>query len=170
MNNEPIIEIPVHVQDGIVKFLYRKFALKKDISASLQIPAGGFQNPEEAERLVSLTETFEILPAGTILHAPMKDIGDKEIILEEPLELKFRGTKKATLEDCGCSLPSLGITAKSVNHAYTKLSEKFEPKRRSHTANVFNTILYLPKGQHNWRPLEELRQAKQIEFQKKLFS
>lgn len=100
----------------------------------------------------------------------MKDIEDEEIILEKPLRLTFRGTKKPVLEDCRCKLPSLKITVRSLNEAYTKLSEKYEPHRRGHGGNVFQKVFYLPPGQHNWQPLDELRLAKQIAFQEKLFS
>jgi hypothetical protein len=178
MNDEPLmIEIPVVIKNRKVEFLYGVLPkLKEKIIGSLRIPDYGFQNPKDLERF-SRMETVEILPAETTLHAPMKlrqsaldDVSDKEIILKEPLRLKFRGTKKPVLMDCPCKLPSLGVTVKSINHAYAHLSEKFEPHRRSHTGNVFQKVLYLPPGQHNWQPLEELRQAKQNEFQEKLFS
>jgi hypothetical protein len=171
MNNEaPMIEIPVVIRNGKVEFLYGTLPpLKEKIIGSLAIPVYGFQNPKDVERL-SRTETVVFLSAGTTLHAPMKDIPYEEIILEEPLRLTFRGTKKPVLEDCRCKLPSLKITVRSLNEAYTKLSEKFEPHRRGHGGNVFQKVFYLPPGQHHWQPLDELRLAKQIEFQKKLFS
>jgi hypothetical protein len=180
MNDEPsMVEIPVVVRNGKVEFLYGVLPhLKEEINGSLFIPAYGFQNPKDVERF-SQTETVEILPAKTTLRAPMKlrlgsaalgDARDEEIILEEPLRLKFRGTKKPVLKDCRCKLPSLKTTVKSVNEAYTRLSEKYEPHRRSHGGNVFQKVLFLPQDQHLWQPLDELRLVKQIEFQKKLFS
>lgn len=171
MNDEPLmIEIPVVVKNGKVEFLYGTLPpLKEKTIGSLFIPAHGFQNPDDVERL-SRTETVEFLSTGTTLHAPMKDIPYQDIILEKPLRLTFRGTKKPVLEDCPCKLPSLKITVRSLNEAYTKLSEKFEPHRRGHGGNVFQKVFYLPPGQHNWQPLDELRLAKQIAFQEKLFS
>jgi hypothetical protein len=54
----------------------------------------------------------------------------------------------------------------SLNHAYTALSEAFEPWRISHTGNIYSRILY---KEHNdkWYPLEtlrnnELRKAEQV--------
>jgi hypothetical protein len=179
MNDEPLmIEIPVVIKNGKVEFLYGVLPkLKEEIHGRLFIPDYGFQNPKDVEQFL-LTGKVELLPAKTPLRAPMKlrlgsvlgDVRDEEIILEEPLELTFRGTKKPVLKDCRCTLPSLKTKARSLNEAYTKLSEKFEPHRRGHGGNVFQKVFYLPPGQHNWQPLDELRLAKQIEFQKKLFS
>ena len=178
MNDEPLmIEIPVEIKNGKVEFLYGTLPpLKEKTIGSLLIPDYGFQNPKDIEQFL-LTETVEFLPAKTNLRAPMKlrlgsaldDVRDEEIILEEPLELTFRGTKKPVLKDCRCTLPSLKVKARSLNEAYTKLSEKYEPHRRGHGGNVFQKVFYLPPGQHNWQPLEELRLAKQIAFQEKLF-
>ena len=180
MNDEPLmIEIPVFIKNGKVEFLYGVFPkLKEEIPGRLFIPAYGFQNPKDVEQFL-LTGKVELLPAKTTLRAPMKlrpgnyalsDVRDEEIILEEPLELTFRGTKKPVLKDCSCTLPSLKTKARSLNEAYTKLSEKYEPHRRGHGGNVFQKVFYLPPGQHNWQPLDELRLVKQNEFQKKLFS
>jgi hypothetical protein len=179
MNNEPlIIEIPVVIKNGKVEYLHGALPkLKEETIGRLFIPDHGFQNPKDVQQFL-LTGKVELLPAKTTLRAPMKlrlgsaldDVRDEEIILEEPLELTFRGTKKPVLKDCRCTLPSLKTKARSLNEAYTKLSEKFEPHRRGHGGNVFQKVLYLPPGQHNWQPLDELRLAKQIEFQKKLFS
>lgn len=171
MNDDPLmIEIPVVIKNGKVEFLYGVLPkLKEETHGRLFIPDYGFQNPKDVGQFL-LTETVEFLPAETTLRAPMKDIGDKEIILEEPLELTFHGTKKPVLKDCRCSLPSLKTKARSLNEAYTKLSEKFEPHRRGHGGNVFQKVFYLPPGQHHWQPLDELRLVKQIAFQEKLFS
>jgi hypothetical protein len=179
MNDEaPMIEIPVVVKNGKVEFLYGVLPkLREETVGRLFIPDHGFQNPKDVEQFL-LTGEVELLPAKTTLRAPMKlrlgsalnDVRDEEIILEEPLELTFRGTKKPVLKDCRCTLPSLKTKARSLNEAYTKLSEKYEPHRRGHGGNVFQKVFYLPKGQHQWQPLDELRLAKQIEFQKKLFS
>jgi len=44
----------------------------------------------------------------------------------------------------------------SLNHAYTVLSEKFEPHRISHTGNVYEQVLYQEKNEH-WYPLKLFR-------------
>lgn len=88
-----------------------------------------------------------------------------EALLQEPLEMRFRGTKRAVLAPCSCAVPALDgvdapLMAESLNHAYTKLSERFEPYRRSHTGNAFQLVFYLGVGadrEHSWEPLETLR-------------
>ena len=75
--------------------------------------------------------------------------------LLEPLEIRFRGSKKAVLEAARCRIPALGCHARSVNEAYTRISETFEPERRSHTGNVFLKGFYLDGDE--WRPLHDLR-------------
>lgn len=44
----------------------------------------------------------------------------------------------------------------SLNHAYTILSERFEPHRISHTGNVYEQILYQEENGH-WYPLKLFR-------------
>ncbi|MBC8751519.1 MULTISPECIES: hypothetical protein [Paraburkholderia] len=46
----------------------------------------------------------------------------------------------------------------SLNHAFTRLSEKFEPWRKSHTGNVYDRVLYQEKS-GRWYPLNVLRDA-----------
>jgi hypothetical protein len=46
----------------------------------------------------------------------------------------------------------------SLNHAFTKLSETYEPWRISHTGNVYRRFLY-KENDGKWYPLELLRNA-----------
>jgi hypothetical protein len=46
----------------------------------------------------------------------------------------------------------------SLNHAFTKLSEIYEPWRISHTGNVYTRVLYKEKN-GKWYPLDLLRNA-----------
>lgn len=48
--------------------------------------------------------------------------------------------------------------ADSLNHAFTLLSEKYEPWRKSHTGNIYDRILYKEKS-GKWYPLDVLRSA-----------
>lgn len=48
--------------------------------------------------------------------------------------------------------------ADSLNHAFTLLSEKYEPWRKSHTGNIYQRILYQEENK-KWYPLEMLRNA-----------
>lgn len=78
--------------------------------------------------------------------------------LKTELCLRRRGTKSATLEGCACFIPALNETAASVNHAYTLISQAFEPKRRSHTANAFDKVIYQDEKSNYWHKLENLRE------------
>ncbi|SOY48515.1 hypothetical protein [Cupriavidus taiwanensis] len=46
----------------------------------------------------------------------------------------------------------------SLNHAFTRLSEEFEPWRKSHTGNIYDRVLYQEKNK-SWYPLNVLRDA-----------
>lgn len=48
--------------------------------------------------------------------------------------------------------------AQSLNHAFTKLSERFETHRLSHTGSVYSRVFYLESDKH-WYPLEYLKSA-----------
>lgn len=57
-------------------------------------------------------------------------------------------------------LPS-GVSDKpadSLNHAFTLLSERYEPWRKSHTGNIYDRMFYQEKN-GRWYPLRVLREA-----------
>ena len=80
-----------------------------------------------------------------------------------PLRLRLRGTKPATLEGVPCWIPSLQIEAKSLNHAYRLVSERFEPSRISHSGNLFE-LGYFKSGD-TWITLGDLRNATVARFE-----
>jgi hypothetical protein len=59
------------------------------------------------------------------------------------------------------------VAVLSINQAYTRLSEKHEPKRKSHAGNVFAQV-YFFDGKF-LLPLEEARKREVIKLDKKLF-
>jgi hypothetical protein len=81
-----------------------------------------------------------------------------EIKLSEDLNIKLRSIKKAELLDCECKIPSLPhLEPKSINHAYTLISQNYEKHRRSHAGNVFDKVFY--HDDELWRPLADLRDS-----------
>ena len=82
---------------------------------------------------------------------------------EEPLRLRLRGTKPATLQGVNCWIPSLEMEAKSLNHAYRLVSERFEPSRISHSGNVFKLGYCKPRDR--WISLGNLRSATEAGFE-----
>lgn len=68
----------------------------------------------------------------------------------------LRGTKTANLKKCKCDIPSLDLEVNSINQAYTKISEKYEPSRASHAGNVFRKVFY--RDGKKWIKLDDKRQ------------
>ena len=69
--------------------------------------------------------------------------------------LQAKGVSTSTVKLPDTVLP---VPAESLNHAFTLLSEKYEPWRKSHTGNIYDRMLYQEKNQQ-WYPLEVLRNA-----------
>jgi len=78
------------------------------------------------------------------------------VTLQENLDLILRPNADAKLAECPCSIPALNTEAKSLNHAYTLVSRKFEPTRRSYGGNVFQHVYY-EESQQRVLPLDTLR-------------
>ncbi len=184
------VVLPVRVKAGMVEFYYGGAlpALKDGTVGDLVVPSSALQ---DQELLAPLSNPLDvpILPKGTHLLAglggaaeppslpdeycsdslPLGFSGHAVIVLQESLELRFRGTKRAILKPCKCLLPALSQagagdgqdTATSVNHAYSMLSTAYETWRRSHTGNVFQMVFYCAADKHGrrvWEPLDFLRQ------------
>ncbi len=69
----------------------------------------------------------------------------------------LRETKNSALLPCKCWIPSLNQDAKSINHAYTLISQEYEPHRISHTGNVFSKVYYDDDSSNRWKPLKARR-------------
>ncbi len=85
---------------------------------------------------------------------------------EAPVELRLRGTKPATLGRVNCWIPSLKARARSLNHAYRLISEKFEPQRISHSGNVFELGYCIQSDL--WVSLDSLRKTVVAKFEMQL--
>ena len=72
--------------------------------------------------------------------------------------------------DYGVTAPEgisiIGKEARSLNHAYSLISTKHEPRRLSHTGNVFKEITYLDVKKDKWLPLENLRKENSFRSQR----
>ena len=179
--------LPVRIRDGKVEYFYggELPSLRDGTIADLVVPAYALVNQQLIGALANEL-AFSVLPKRSRLlvglkpepaGAPLIDRVGKdqmphefgwfaEVILEEQLGMRFRGTKRAILEPCTCLVPALNgadaapYVAESLNHAYTKLSERFEQYRRSHTGNAFQVVFYRGVGssrERSWEPLETLR-------------
>jgi len=163
-------------------------------SGELIVTEIAFSDSHEIERFQH-EAVVELLPTGTTLWAklsPNSYVGSRrrglppglrtdhtaglhdaflvpfEIL--QPLMLLFHGTKPAALRDCPCRLADFAddeAGALSINQAYTRLSERFEPKRRSHTGNVFEKVFYVEGDL--LRPLKILREREEAKLESQLF-
>ena len=77
--------------------------------------------------------------------------------ITQKLTVLLRAGKHAKLGDCLCEIPSLKISADSVNEAYSKISAAFEPTRRSHSGNVFRCV-FMERPDGLLEPLENQRE------------
>jgi hypothetical protein len=81
------------------------------------------------------------------------------------VSLRVLGGGRVYLSKCKCSVPLLGDHRfESVNESYTKISEKLETLRKSHTGNVFSKVFYLKM--EKMVQLEDLRDESLKEPQK----
>jgi len=169
------IKIPIKIVNGYpcLDPGGRLPALKDGTHGDLIVPAFSFLDPKEAQQFTAEQKTT-ILPKGTILVA---QVSDKSIPSDLKSHVKYdlrflagpavyfelkadqqlltRGTKNAELNPCECFIPALKLPANSINHAYTLISERFEPHRTSHTANVFAKVHFEKNG--TWHRLKTLR-------------
>ncbi|WKZ70020.1 MAG: hypothetical protein QY331_01975 [Melioribacteraceae bacterium] len=90
------------------------------------------------------------------------------ILLEKDLYIQYRGTKKAQLLGCKCSLPTLGRDAISLNNSYTILSQEYQKHRNAHSGNIFKDIFYYDSDKDEIKELDYLRETKEEELNNKL--
>lgn len=109
--------------------------------------------------LVGVSPTMiENSSAKELIHGPsiLSSYLFIEVKLDADLWLLVRGDREARLSTSPCTIPSLKKEAKSLNHAFTLISEAYETKRRSHSGNVFERA-YAQDELGNWQSLDELR-------------
>lgn len=74
--------------------------------------------------------------------------------------LLFNGLSQTGISTNSTKLPiqenDKDVVVDSLNYAFTRLSEKYEPWRKSHTGNIYDRILYKEKN-NKWYPIDVLR-------------
>jgi hypothetical protein len=79
------------------------------------------------------------------------------VSLKSSVSLRIRGDQEARLSDCVCTIPAIrNKKARSLNHAFTIISEYYETKRRSHSGNVFQRA-YAQTEKGEWLSLDDHR-------------
>ena len=85
-----------------------------------------------------------------------------EVVLDDELRLRLRGSKMPEMVACDCHIPVLeNREAHSLNHAFTLISTEFEIEQLAHTGNVFERGF--AKCKNTWRSLDDLRLSTQYE-------
>ena len=174
------VSIPVKVVEGQILALDGGCLPElTECIGDLVVPAFAVKNPQDLETLTKaeVRQLFDSetrllcrvsgrhIPDALIERCRVEPVPDSaapgafvEIVLEEPLLLTTYGSKRATLNPVRCSIPALnGMTAESLNEAYRRVSERFEPKRRAVGGNVFRSVYYFDSYRDQWRPIGELR-------------
>jgi len=179
------ISLPVQFLDGELTYLggLPLPRIRERAVLDLVVPARDLLDRDFAALLLD-TRVVNLLPANTVLFASVRadsipsdlqphahptsphasldptvgaGLAWVAIRLDTPLPLRVGGGTHPELLDCTCTIPALSDReARSVNHAYTLISEAFEPRRRSHTGNVFQRV-YLPEAELSWISLGRLR-------------
>ena len=190
-SQEKTVRIPVIVMNGNIRYFYggNLPAINNGAIGDLIIP----EYTVKDKRFVKISqweEVKEIIPADSTIMVGVaskyiptdkckyvyelnypQPTGDLYIRVKllEPLQLQVRGSKKSNLLGVKCKIPDLdNFEATSINNAYTKISEEFEPNRKSHTGNVFEKCFY--KGNDDkWYPLDWLRVEIEGKFEENLF-
>ncbi|NLC35348.1 MAG: hypothetical protein GX772_02685 [Alcaligenaceae bacterium] len=115
-------------------------------------------------------------PIGTtrlerVVLGPMQQKSRQGELLGEKggLWLKLKGLEKTELLGSSILMPEgfEPASAKSLNHAFTLLSEKYETHRISHTGNVYTRVYYQERN-GNWYPLDDLRNGVRVQGEKML--
>jgi hypothetical protein len=191
-SSKQTVNIPVKIENGQLRYLYGKALpkIKEGAEGNLIILQGevidqNFTKKIQIEKKELLFEKGEMLlialnydyipfeKRGNIVKVkdvyPNVPYGFLKIFLETPLFLSLRGTKMARLSDCECKIPELNHTSKSINKAYTKISEAYEIERTSHTANVFKKCFYYDGNTKYWTELDILRERVESQHEKELY-
>ena len=168
----------VKVSDGKCSMIDGSALPKMKPDAVAELVVSPWDITDEKARAALLQEQrVEFLAAGTSIWARVKqdDIATDlklcsknkrvwprtselvvEIKLQTAVQLVIRGDGRASLGECNCQIPALPKQkCSSVNEAYTRVSEAFEPSRRSHTGNIFNCVFF--ENGNFLHPLRKLR-------------
>lgn len=174
-----MVSIPVQIVNGKVEGFGKQLPVLKDCIGDLIVPAFAVRHVGDLEWLTG-EESRLVLEADTPLLARVSGsqvpptllkkcraerVRDSllpgafvEFFLVDPLYLRIRGTKTPTLEPAACVVPVLdALQVESVNEAYRRISEAFEPDRRSYGGNVFRGCYYFDAEDERWHPLGKLR-------------
>ncbi len=186
--DEPKVKIPIKVKRQHITFPDGSTIPQfySESLGDLSLPISSIKEVNIVPLLTS-TKDISILNAYCQLFAVLNTVTDVlssqnseyqaalsrgygKIIILESLKIRFKGFNVGKLLDCKCTIPALDREAKSINHAFTLLSEEFEKNRLSHTGNVFKNVFYSSSEDNQLKPLGKLRHQNILIIQEELIS
>jgi hypothetical protein len=177
----PTVRLDIQINNGRITFVGGESlpAFKEGAIGQLILDASALKHDADRLRLTREAATqilakgdslwarvaIDTIPVSLKAHRENKTVssgaayGFVRMILRAPLKLIGSEGKLPVLDECDCGLPALPhVACASVNEAYTRISEAFEPSRRSHTGNVFSCVFFEQGG--SLYPLKKLRNSR----------
>lgn len=154
-------------QEVVVQFLPEGTELLVALTPGDKVDISGLVAPVLDPRNGQYTVAGSDLPSVSTRFAKVK-LGVPADLFPGSVELDAQAgglwLTVTGLWDCELNSPAVSFPpeyglepARSLNHAFTRLSEKFETHRISHTGNVFQRVFYRERSGW-WRPLRQLRE------------
>jgi hypothetical protein len=124
--------------------------------------------PHRHTTKLSVATRFVSIHLGGPTVAQQKKAKDKEVV-HGGLFLMLEGMEPRAIESGMVKLPAApGLEpVDSLNYAFTRLSEVFEPWRKSHTGSIYERVFYLEVDGY-WYPLKDLRDRALATAERKL--
>lgn len=144
------------------------------VALSIHTPLPGFEHCLISQRDTPYVDFAKV--GGTYYFVPVWLASPSEMqrrrgVTSGALTLVLEGMEPRAIESGQVRLPdipSLG-PADSLNHAFTLLSEVFEPWRQAHTGNIYERIFY-KETDGLWYPLDALRDKQLAEAEREVIS
>ncbi|MDZ7852320.1 MAG: hypothetical protein U5L98_06640 [Halomonas sp.] len=126
-------------------------------------------NVDRSERFSNFSFSNETKFIKIVVGGPSKKSKAKNEKSEGGIWLQVEGMEPQGVTASTLILPD-GVTDKevdSLNYAFTLLSNKYEPWRKSHTGNIYDRMFYKEEN-GVWYPLNVLRNAATVDEENKL--
>ncbi len=122
------------------------------------------QTPHTHTSKISVETRFVSIQLGGPTQAQKKNQ-----VEEGGLSLLLEGMEPRSIESGMVILPDAGglMPVDSLNYAFTRLSEVFEPWRKAHTGSIYERIFYLDNN-GLWYPLKDLRNRELVKAEDRM--
>ncbi len=129
-----------------------KPALSTDLKKHLKLRTGyDLGNAFHTSKLSVDTQFIEVTVSDPTTQKELKDAASGGVFLQ------FDGLRQTGILTSSIKLPikdgDIDKVADSLNYAFTCLSEKYEPWRKSHTGNIYDRIFYMETN-NKWYPID----------------